>query len=39
MHNLDRHKEIREIAIERGKMITFEDGYISISQKTLAENI
>ena len=39
IRNLDRHKEIREIAIERGKMITFEDGYISISQKTLAENI
>ena len=39
IRNLDRHKEIREIAIERGKMITFEDSYISISQRALAENI
>ena len=39
IRNLDRHKEIREIAIERGKMITFEDSYISISQRALTENI
>lgn len=37
--DLKRHKEIRNIAIKRGKMITFEESYRNIVQKSLAENI
>lgn len=36
--DLKKHKEIRNMAIERGKMITFEESYKNIAQKSLAEN-
>ncbi len=37
--DLNRHKQIKEIAIERGKMITFEESYRNLAQDKLGENI
>lgn len=36
---LNRHKEIKKLAIKKGKMITFEDSYKELAQNKLAENI
>ena len=37
--DISRHKDIKELAIRRGKMITFDDSYRKILQEKLIENI
>ncbi|MBU5336240.1 GspE/PulE family protein [Intestinibacter bartlettii] len=39
INDLNRHKEIKKLAIKKGKMITFEDSYKELAQNKLAENI
>ena len=37
--DINKHKEIKDMAIKSGKMITFDDSYRNIASMTLAENI
>lgn len=38
INNLDRHKEIRNLAKRKGKIITFEESYGNLISKAISEN-